>query len=395
MSDILIPGAYWNDNVIDPKAEATPRIKSPPKAFTSIAPSPDFSISILPSTQSVQAGSSIDYTVTITPINGFVGIVTFGVIGLPLDATGDFLPLTVSSGDTTLTISTQLTTPGATSTLTITGTSGALVHSVDTELVVTADSPLLSNLLAFWRLNGNFLDNTGGGLDGIGSKPTSGGTYVSAVVDFVNDGKLFSAANFISYKQARIPNLPQIWRNGGEWSFSAWVRIPTFGGYGSDNTTKYLFSFNGVGPMLRVDWQAGTSKWRLRESSYNSVWAGNMPTGVEVVSPLSTGIECDIPPDDWHHIVITHKLPTRKFYLDGVLQGTGIYSSGAGTNQSNFPSADSCLGGNMFNIATFSPENLSTSSKGMDDVGLWSRELSASEVTMVWNTGTGWTWPFN
>jgi hypothetical protein len=399
MSDILIPGAYWNDNVIDPKAEATPKIKSPPKAFESIAGplTPEVTLDyleLLPLTPSTIYAPNGSYSTlqlqlvahfsdsstqdwTLGPPTGYIQYyyTPFSLEGASVDGNGLLTIYSPYSVDI----------------------SAHWFHGPEdvsnTITVNTVDVP--SDVIAFWRLNGNLLDNTGGGLNGIGSKPITGGLYTSASINFVSDGKLFSAANFISYKQSRIPGLPQVWRSGGAWSFSAWVRIPTFGGYGIDNTSKYLFSFNGVGPMLRVDWQAGTSKWRLRESSYNGVWAGNMPAGVETVIGASVGVECDIPPDDWHHIVVTHELPDRKFYLDGVYQGGSIYSSSAGTNQSNFPSADSCLGGNMFNIATFSPENLSVSAKGMDDVGLWSRGLTAAEVLMIWNGGAGWTWPFN
>jgi hypothetical protein len=73
-------------------------------------------------------GSSATDTLTITPVNGFTGPVSFAVSGLPTGVTGAFAPATVTtSGSTRLTL-----TPGSgvasskSTTLTVTATSGAL-----------------------------------------------------------------------------------------------------------------------------------------------------------------------------------------------------------------------------------------------------------------------------
>src|SRR3984893_5850889 len=101
----------------------------------------DFSISASPSSQTVTAGNSTTYTVTIGALNGFTGTVTLGASGLPTGATASFSPATISgSGTSTLTVTTASTTPAGTSTVTITGTSGSLTHSTTTSLVVSAAS---------------------------------------------------------------------------------------------------------------------------------------------------------------------------------------------------------------------------------------------------------------
>jgi len=101
--------------------------------------SPDFGISASPGSQTVGAGASVPYTVTVTPAGGFTGTVNFSVSGLPSGATGSFNPTSVAgSGSSTLSVTTSSTTPAGTYTLTITGTSGSLSHTSSVTLVVTS-----------------------------------------------------------------------------------------------------------------------------------------------------------------------------------------------------------------------------------------------------------------
>ena len=101
-------------------------------------PAADFSIAGSPASQTVTAGAGTSYTTTVTPSNGFTGVVSFSVSGLPTGASASFSPTSVSgSGSSTLSVSTSTTTPNGTYTLTITGTSGTLSHSTTVSLVVT------------------------------------------------------------------------------------------------------------------------------------------------------------------------------------------------------------------------------------------------------------------
>jgi hypothetical protein len=99
---------------------------------------PDFSIGATPASSTVNATGTTGYTVSTTALNAFSGTVTFSISGLPVNASGSFAPPSVTAGgSSTLTISTTGAAAG-TYPLTITGTSGALVHSANVNLVVTA-----------------------------------------------------------------------------------------------------------------------------------------------------------------------------------------------------------------------------------------------------------------
>jgi uncharacterized membrane protein len=96
---------------------------------------PDFTVSASPSSQTATQGSSATYNLTITPKNGFNGLVTFGASGLPAGATFGFSPNPTTSSST-LTVTVGSTTPGGSYVLTITGTSGSLTHTTTVTLVV-------------------------------------------------------------------------------------------------------------------------------------------------------------------------------------------------------------------------------------------------------------------
>ena len=106
-------------------------------------PPPDFSISATPGSETVTAGTSATYTVSITSLNGFTGSVNLNVSGFPSGATASFSSNpTISSS--TLTISTGGTTPSGTYPLTITGTytdtNGTLTHTTTVDLTVNGTS---------------------------------------------------------------------------------------------------------------------------------------------------------------------------------------------------------------------------------------------------------------
>src|SRR5438105_1126637 len=83
----------------------------------------DFTIAVSPISQTGVAGTSFAYTVTISKVGGFSGVVTFSMSGLPTGATATFSPTTVTgSGTSTLTVATTGSTPLANNTLTVTGT---------------------------------------------------------------------------------------------------------------------------------------------------------------------------------------------------------------------------------------------------------------------------------
>jgi hypothetical protein len=111
------------------------------------APTPNFALSVTPGSQTISAGATASYTITVTPSNGYTGTVALSVAsGLPTEATAVFNPSSISSGagTSTLTISTTSSTPSGTDTLTLSGTDGTLTSTTIATLVVTSAATVVT-----------------------------------------------------------------------------------------------------------------------------------------------------------------------------------------------------------------------------------------------------------
>jgi uncharacterized membrane protein len=99
----------------------------------------DFFLTVAPSSQSVQPGSTVSYTATVTPQNGYTVATSFAVTGLPSGATAQFTPQSISgSGSAQITISTSSTTPTGSYPLSVIASGSTLSHSASAMLVVSA-----------------------------------------------------------------------------------------------------------------------------------------------------------------------------------------------------------------------------------------------------------------
>lgn len=107
---------------------------------------PDFSLSAAPSTQTVNAGATANYTVSLGSRNGFTGDVTLSLTGLPASVgAATFTAATVNTAGTSqLSIATPAAAPDGTYQLTITGTSAAITHTATVSLTVRARDFTLS-----------------------------------------------------------------------------------------------------------------------------------------------------------------------------------------------------------------------------------------------------------
>ena len=91
-------------------------------------------------TQTVVPGNSVNYSGSVTSINGFAGTVSLSASGLPTGVTAMFSPATIAggSGSYTLTLSAAGSVPLGNYTITVTGTSGTVSHSSSITLVVNS-----------------------------------------------------------------------------------------------------------------------------------------------------------------------------------------------------------------------------------------------------------------
>lgn len=95
------------------------------------------------------------------------------------------------------------------------------------------------------------------------------------------------------------------------------------------------------------------------------------------------------PDNAWHHLVMTLNGTTTHVYFDGVEQSQN-YGGGSFSGVDNW-SADFLVGAAQSNPSgSYDRYFVGT----IDEVGIWSRELSSSEVTELYNSGAGLQYPF-
>ena len=122
------------------------------KTFVVSAPAsttPDFAVSVSPSSRSVVPTGVALYTVTVTPLAGFTGQVNLSAANLPTGVTSAFAPTVVDITDAnsktaTLTLTTAANTPVGNHSFDINAQSGLIAHSTQANLNVV--NPLSADL---------------------------------------------------------------------------------------------------------------------------------------------------------------------------------------------------------------------------------------------------------
>ena len=103
-------------------------------------PTPDFSVSCTPSSQSVQQGANAISTCTVTALNGYTGSVNLSCSGAPAGVSCGFSPATVSAtGNSTLTMSVALSQSVGTFNFDVVGNDGTDTRSTGVNLTVTPE----------------------------------------------------------------------------------------------------------------------------------------------------------------------------------------------------------------------------------------------------------------
>lgn len=118
------------------------------RTFVASAPAsttPDFVVSAAPSTRATTPGGNVEYTVTVTPLAGFTGLVDLSISGAPAATGVSFNPASVNINNNSfrtslLTITTGGGTPLGNHMLTVTGTSGSTIRTTQLTLQVISAS---------------------------------------------------------------------------------------------------------------------------------------------------------------------------------------------------------------------------------------------------------------
>jgi hypothetical protein len=215
------------------------------------------------------------------------------------------------------------------------------------------NSPLFgdANLVGYWRLEGNSND----------SKASNNGTDTSITYG-TSYGKFGQGALFTSASNSKIIFGDVLDAGTSAWTVGCWMKTSS---HGAD--TGYLVAknnFDTVGYFLNV-------------ASAKAVFACD--TGGNTTSSTSVN------DGNWHFIVGTREVSggnkIMKIYVDGVLDATG--STVAGQDLQN--AQNLALGMQQINSSAYqAPFNGS-----IDDVFIFNRNLTSTEISNLYNQGLG------
>jgi hypothetical protein len=222
---------------------------------------------------------------------------------------------------------------------------------------------LLTGLSGYWKFDGNGNDSTGIN----NATPTGGAFSVPAAklvqgFDASSNPADASAAN--AYVDIPFPNV-----GTGDFSISVWGNL--FGDNGlTSNLIHYENDGAGATNLLEIGSTAGNYEFFLRG-----------PEGADQYIS-SAGMTYNA----WHHFVLTRDGTSLKGYIDGVNIGT-ISSVPLLT----FDSVNRYACRRYNSSYTGSQQSW----RGYaDEIGMWSRALTPTEVTDLYNAGVGIQYPF-
>jgi len=217
---------------------------------------------------------------------------------------------------------------------------------------------LIDNLLSYYKMDeasGTVLDAHGDN-DGTNSGSTNiSGKIISArSFDATNDYITTSVTSEIIYHDLTV---------------SMWVYRK--GNGGAIFTQRY--SLHG-GVVLNVGVHNGKVNFWLRD---------NTGGGLRQLSGATT-----MNNDEWNFITTTLSGTNMSVWLNGVYDGSATYTGGTWNNADN-----QVIGGNAG--SGDSENNVTEFFNGsVDEIGIWDRALTSTEITQLYNSGEGLAYPF-
>lgn len=219
---------------------------------------------------------------------------------------------------------------------------------------VDTGGTLTTSLVSYYKMEGSSNDfwSTNNGTD---TSVIYGSSYGK-----VNQGVNFAGAGAI--KENAVTS--------GNFSYSFWVNfasMPSSGQY-------YAF------------WTAGVNGGSRTQFFGVYTIAGTYQIVSILTGTLASFInDATLPWNVWTHIVITYDGTNVKWYKNGSLYQTIAYSGGYGTTSIT-------VLGSQGNPAIYTGETQVFGYNGsMDEAGIWSKALSTTEITDLYNSGNGQT----
>jgi hypothetical protein len=213
---------------------------------------------------------------------------------------------------------------------------------------------LTDNCLAYWTLDNTLTDATGNG----NTLTNNGATYTTS-------GKINGAYNFDGNNDYLSRNS---FLSGQSFSFSVWVKFDT------------LAESTGINSIIGYRIDTGNFNWKFITVSNAGVATFYIRAGAGTLYAV-TGTTT-ITTGNWFHIVGTFDGTVGKLYINNNLEDTETGTPGT------FGATGIAIGTQLGRLTDYTDGII-------DEVGVWTRALTAAEVTELYNSGNGLQYPFS
>lgn len=215
------------------------------------------------------------------------------------------------------------------------------------ERPVSAPSDLLTDLLAYYKLDGDVLDATGAHNGTVHGSPAYVAGQLGSAFDDLGD-----SSRYVEIGSGGLVL-------GTSFTFAAWVKS-------TGNAGQYQPLVRASADSYKGFWLDSTAHKLSFRDTFNS-------------NKLSTTV---VPDNVWTHVAASYDGAVMRFYVDGATAGTQSFTI-------------STVFGPALTIDTMTKDDSAGALVGLfDEPGFWTRVLSASEVAQLYNSGAGKAYPF-
>lgn len=221
-------------------------------------------------------------------------------------------------------------------------------------------SALLTGIYAYWKFDSSNSN------DSVGS---NNGTDTSITYSSGN-GKINNGAGFNGSTSKIV--LPDVaFGIASASTFAFWIKTTSTV---ATNPQMFTRDHTGVLRAWQVGMGAGTTNKGIRFIRFDS--GGSLVTNITSAAAINDG--------SWHHVVCTFDNTVGSIvYIDGLSSASDAVTTNTNNNT-----------GEGVYIGNYGGGGGSEFPGSLDEIGVWTRALSSSEVTQLYNSGSGLQYPF-
>jgi hypothetical protein len=212
---------------------------------------------------------------------------------------------------------------------------------------------LSTGILSYWNLNGNANDYIGS-YNGTPTNITWSAGKIGQGASYETNSSAIRTNNF---------SFP------ATFSISAWINSSSLSSpvFGKAIFGQWYYTTSEKSALLWIDTTSAPNKFNFIISSN-----GSASTSIQSITTPVNG--------SWYFVTATYDGSVMRLYINGLLEAQINY--GGGVYPANKPIEFGTYDSQAFYAGL------------LDEVGLWNRAITQEEVTILYNTGSGITYPF-